>query len=131
MNGNTWLITLTDLRIIFLDKGIIYGLKQIAIPLDRINSITGSTGIIFGDIEIADGNTTHKISNVWKKTVNIFTSMTQEQIQKLKDNETGSTPKTTEASDPMAKLEKLAELMEKGILTSEEFAQQKAKILDS
>ena len=26
MDGNTWLITLTDRRIIFLDKGLIYGL---------------------------------------------------------------------------------------------------------
>ena len=28
MDGNTWLISLTDRRIIFLDKGMIWGLKQ-------------------------------------------------------------------------------------------------------
>lgn len=133
MDGNTWLITLTDIRIIFLDKGMIYGLKQTAIPLERVNNITGSTGIIFGDIEIADGSSNHKITNVWKKTVNVFTSMAQEQIQKLKSSSSSaSSPASSSYSeDPLAKLEKLAGLLEKGILTPEEFAEQKSKILAS
>ena len=36
MNNDTWLITLTDRRIIFLDKGMVYGLRQAVI--DRTKS---------------------------------------------------------------------------------------------
>ena len=45
MDGNTWLITLTDRRIIFLDKGMIYGLKQTTIDLDKVNAVSGETGL--------------------------------------------------------------------------------------
>src|SRR3954451_16863952 len=50
MDGDTWLIALTDRRIIFLDKGMIWGLKQTLIDLDKVNSISGETGIFFGTI---------------------------------------------------------------------------------
>ena len=36
MDGNTWLITLTNERVIFLDKGMLYGLKQTTIDLEKI-----------------------------------------------------------------------------------------------
>ena len=74
MDGNTWLVTLTDRRIIFLDKGMIYGLKQTAIDLDKVNSISGETGIMFGKIAIEDGASQRVIANVWKKTVVAFTN---------------------------------------------------------
>ena len=48
MAGNTWLITLTDRRVIFLDKGMIYGLKQASIDLDKVNAVTGRTGLFLG-----------------------------------------------------------------------------------
>ena len=50
MDGNTWLLTLTDRRIIFLDKGIIYGLSQAIIDLDKVNSISFKTGLFFAEI---------------------------------------------------------------------------------
>ena len=37
LNGNTWLVISTNKRLIFLDKGMIFGLKQIEIPLGKIN----------------------------------------------------------------------------------------------
>lgn len=132
MDGNTWLIALTDMRIIFLDKGMIYGLKQTAIPLEKINSITGSTGIFFGDIEIADGSATHKIENVWKKTVKQFTNLAQEQIRLVTEKSKNPMPVSNSGSgdtDVVTQLEKLAGMLEKGILTQEEFAAQKAKLL--
>jgi hypothetical protein len=68
MDGNTWLIALTDRRIIFLDKGLIYGLKQTAIDLDKVNSISGQTGLMFGKIIVEDGASSRVIGNVMKKT---------------------------------------------------------------
>ena len=128
MDGNTWLLTLTDQRVIFLDKGMIFGLKQEVINLDRINGISCSTGIFFGKIAINDGAKTRWIENVWKKTVKTFTNKVQEAIAHLKDNRNTKTSATSE-NDIVSQLERLASLREKGILTEDEFQQQKKKIL--
>lgn len=127
MEGNTWLITLTNKRIIFLDKGMIWGLKQTSIDLEKVNSISGKTGLIFGDILIEDGAKERKISNVWKKTVKIFTNMVQEAIENRRTQQ--RQPQSKEEDNPYLKLEKLAELKEKGIITEEEFNKEKQKIL--
>ena len=82
MGGNTWLITLTDRKIIFLDKGMFFGMKQETIPLNRVNAVSGSTGIFFGKIIITDGAKDREITNVWKKTVTIFINKCQDAIFK-------------------------------------------------
>lgn len=124
MDGNTWLITLTDRRIIFLDKGMIYGLKQISINLDKINSISGHTGMFFGKIIIGDGSSQYQITYVWKKTVTKFTNLARDAIEKC-----NSTVLVSSSEDLVTKLSKLSGLVEKGILSEDEFNQQKAKLL--
>ena len=126
---NTWLISLTDRRIIFLDKGMIYGLKQEAIPLNRVNAVSGSTGLIFGKIIITDGAKDREITNVWKKTVKIFTNKCQDAIHAT--NQTQHQVSQQPEEDPYAKLEKLASLKEKGIISEDEFEKEKKKILGS
>lgn len=130
MDGNTWLIVLTDLRIIFLDKGMIYGLKQVSISLAKVNGISGSTGLLFGKIEINDGAVIRKIENVWKKTVRNFTNLAQNAIEAYNDKSKGIVQQVaSQQDDIIAKLEKLAFLKEKGILSEEEFQEQKMRIL--
>ena len=80
MDGNTWLIVLTERRVIFLDRGMLYGLRQTVIPIGKINGITGETGMIFGKIAINDGAVVHKIKNVPKGAVLQFTNRLQEVI---------------------------------------------------
>lgn len=84
MDGNTWLITLTDRRVIFLDKGMIYGLKQASIDLDKINAVTGETGLMFGKIKIEDGASQREIEYVWKKTVVKFTNKVRDAMEARK-----------------------------------------------
>lgn len=127
MGANTWLISLTDRRIIFLDKGMIYGLKQEAIPLNRVNAVSGSTGLIFGKIIITDGAKEREITNVLKKTVKIFTNKCQDAIHAINKAQHSNSQKQQE--DPYAKLEKLALLKEKGIISEDEFEKEKKKIL--
>ena len=132
-DNNTWLVALTDNRLLFLDKGMLYGLKQVSVPLDQVTSVSGKTGLIMGEIFVntsgAQGNV--EIKSVIKKAVDIFVKMVQDQIEKYKNKASAqvTTPAQT-ADDPVAKLEKLAEMLDKGLLTEEEFAQQKAKVLD-
>jgi hypothetical protein len=84
MDGNTWLIVLTDKRVIFLDKGLLYGLRQVSVDLDRINSVASNTGLLFGDILITDGARQRKIEDVAKRSVGIFTNKVQEAIDARK-----------------------------------------------
>jgi len=128
MNNNTWLISLTDRRIIFLNKGMIYGLKQEVIPLNRVNAVSGSTGLIFGKIIITDGAKDREITNVWKKTVRLFTNKCQDAIHAINQNQ-HQVPQQQPNEDPYAKLEKLASLKQKGIITEDEFEKEKKKIL--
>jgi len=129
MDGNTWLITLTDRRIIFLDKGMIYGLDQTTIDLDKINAVSGSTGIIFGKITIEDGASRREIDNVWKKTVKIFTNKVQDAIERKRHLSRQPTVAVPVEEDPYSKLERLSGLKDKGIITKDEFLKEKRKIL--
>ncbi|CAB3678035.1 MAG: PH domain-containing protein [Achromobacter pulmonis] len=131
MNNNTWLITLTDKRIIFLDKGLIYGLRQTAIDLDKVNAVSGETGLMFGNIAIQDSAGSYQIRNVWKKTVMRFANRVQEAIEarKARFMQQPAAKAAVPDDDIIAKLERLASLRDRGILTDAEFAEQKARIL--
>lgn len=130
MDGSTWLIVLTDRRIIFLDKGMIYGLKQASIPLDKVNAIAGSTGILFGKLIITDGARERKIENVWKGTVKPFTNKAEWAIENAKRNQ-NSHPQSQAPTvdDKYAKISKLGELLDKGLISQDEFDLEKKKIL--
>lgn len=81
-DGNTWLIVCTNKRILMMDKGMIYGLKLVDIPLDRINSISHTKGLILGKISITDGATTRTIENVSNDTVSFFADTVNKEIEK-------------------------------------------------
>ncbi|NKL21818.1 PH domain-containing protein [Rhizobium leguminosarum] len=126
MDGNTWLITLTDRRIIFLDKGMIFGLKQSSINLDKVNAVSGETGIMFGAIKIEDGATQREVRNVWKKTVVKFVNKVRDALE-ARRHPTASA--AVPANDVVSMLERLASLKANGVLTAAEFDAQKAKLL--
>ena len=78
MDGKTWLIVLTDRRVVFLDKGMLYGLRQTTVPINKISAVSGETGILFGKIAIGVGSEEREISQVIKHTVVPFTNKLQE-----------------------------------------------------
>ncbi|MEX9943288.1 PH domain-containing protein [Providencia rettgeri] len=137
MESKNWLLVLTNYRVIFLHKGMLFGLKQVDINLDNIVSVGGKTGMILGDILIGTSGQNYAISNVSKKTVIPFTNLINEARDKKKN--ISSEQQTTNSeqlsnsstSDLISQLEKLASLKEKGILSEEEFLQQKNKLLNS
>ena len=131
MDGNTWLIVCTERRVIFLDKGMIYGLKQRETPLEKINSVEQKTGMMFGSIGIWDGAAHMEIKNVMKKTVKPFVEAVNRAREGLKVAEEHEQPPSAgKGSDITSQLERLADLRERGFLTDPEFRAQKAKILD-
>jgi phage FluMu protein Com/ribosomal protein S20 len=130
MSGDSWLIALTDKRIIFLDKGFVLGLKQVAIDLDKVNAVSGETGLVWGKISIQDGASAKTISNVWKSTVRPFTNKVRDAIEARKKTFREAI-QTTSSDDLVSRLEKLATLVDRGIITQEEFARQKLRLLET
>lgn len=150
MHGHTWLIVCTDKRVIFLDKGMFYGLQQRETPLERVNSIEQQTGLISGTIGIGDGAEMMQLKEVPKKTVRPFVEVVNKAREALKagtvapqlspnfvnvegagagtgsDQQPSPAPKTL---DIVSQLERLADLRDRGVLTDDEFQNQKNKIL--
>jgi hypothetical protein len=127
-DGNTWLIVATNKRIIMLDKGMIYGVKQVDIPLNRINSISHSKGMLLGKISITDGAVTRTIENIANQTISFFCDTVKKEIELSKNAEnTINTSNTYSAADEIMKFKELLDL---GLLTQEEFNKKKKDILN-
>ncbi|MFC1807880.1 PH domain-containing protein [Candidatus Omnitrophota bacterium] len=123
--GNTWLIVVTNNRLVFLDKGMIYGLKQVELPLYQISGIAHKTGIAFGKIEISTSAGSKTIDMILKQYVVKVTQTISDLARQASAKPATQAPQTDVASQ----IEKLVELKEKGILTEEEFQSQKKKLL--
>lgn len=124
-DGNTWLIVVTDKRLLFLDKGMVYGGRQVEIPLSQISASSSNTGLMFGEIGIATAGGSKTIGMIPKEDVAKVSQIISNLINKTPGVE--ALPK--ESNDTIAQLERLAELKKQGILTEEEFQQQKKKLL--
>lgn len=133
-DGNTWLITVTDKRILFLDKGMIYGLKQVEIPIDKINSVSHSKGMMFGSIVIHHGSANMEIKQIQKPTLNPLVEAINIEIDSYKNNGSNDerlSSKTTETPFNAAEeIMKYKKLLDEGILTEEEFQAKKKQLLD-
>mgnify|MGYP001170632758 FL=1 len=65
-DGNTWLICITDRRVLFIDKGMIAGMKSTEIPLDSVGSVNYETKMMGGNITIVASGTEKKIGKMRK-----------------------------------------------------------------
>jgi len=129
MGGNTWLIVCTNTRIIFLDKGMLYGLKQVETLLEKINSISQQQGLLLGAIAIWDGASKTVITNVPKRSVKPFVEAVNKAIANIKKTPESNTQQKG-VEDTAAQIEKMASLRDKGILTEEEFQAKKSRLLN-
>lgn len=128
-DGNTWLIVCTNKRILMLDKGMIYGLKLIDIPLDRINSISHSKGLILGKISITDGATTRTIQNVSNITVSFFADTVNKEIELYKQAKNNRSNQVVNPISVADELIKYKQLLDMDALTQEEFDAKKKELL--
>lgn len=124
--GNTWLIVSTNKRILFLDKGMFFGLKQIEIPINKINSIGFKKGLILGEIEIWDGASKMKIENVSKDTLSPFVDAVNKTRNKI-DTLNNNTKSQISAADEILKFKSL---LDQGIISQEEFDKKKKDLLN-
>ena len=142
MAKRTWLAVCTTRRVLFLDRGMFFGLRQLQMNLDRIQAIDSSFGLIFGSIRVWDGAASMTISMVLKSTVAPFVKTVQDAMDRYKRlmvhdlasaatnahataTTTGSLPQTHLIDE----LERLAKLKADGHLSEQEYASAKAKML--
>ena len=133
-NGNGILVA-TNKRLVFVDKGLVFGLKVEDFPYDKVSSIQYETGLVFGSLTIFTTGNKAIITNVLKGKVRIFSDWVRARITKSKESAiVQSSPNPTsipqEGINIVEQLEKLAKLKHQGILTEEEFNAQKKKILN-
>ena len=125
-DGNTWLICITDRRVLFIDKGMIAGMKSTEIPLDSVGSVNYETKMMGGNITIVASGT-EKIGKMRKQDVKDICNLISEAAAKMKKglhlvgrqhlkNQNGRV--------------KNPELKDAGVLTEDEFNEQKAKLLE-
>lgn len=144
MNNRTWLAVCTNRRVLFLNRGMFFGLDQIQLNLDRIQSINSSFGIAFGTIRVWDGAASMNIGLVLKTSVAPFVRTVQEAMDKYKRlmvyelaatatnaHQTASHAGNTPKSQLLNELERLAKLKADGHLSEDEYSAAKAKLIAS
>ncbi|MEI6435784.1 MAG: PH domain-containing protein [Bacteroidota bacterium] len=130
-SGKIGILVATEQRLIFIDKGFVYGLKIEDFHYDKIISIQHETGLVHGKIVLTSAGNHAEISNVIKDRVKPFCDKVKMIISDLNKSQSSQNQNTNtnQAIDIADQLLKLANLKEKGILTEAEFQSQKIKLL--
>ncbi|MCY3801534.1 MAG: PH domain-containing protein [Chloroflexi bacterium] len=126
--GGTGLLVATNKRLFFTDKRRFTGLQVEDFLYETINSVSARTGMILGSIRIHTAGNIEVIDNVENELVHPFAEFVRNKISAANSRANVAAPATSSLAD---ELKKLAELVDMGILTKEEFEQQKAKLLGS
>lgn len=131
VDKNVSLITCTNKRVIFLAKGVLLGLKQREMPLNKINSIDHKKGTFLelGEISITDGSSKMTVTKVNREQVAPFVNAVSSAMEEF--NQVANSSIVTQGDDAASKIEKLYELSQKGIISKEEFKEKKQNLLDS
>ncbi len=127
-NGNGILVA-TNKRLIFIDKGILYGLKVEDFGLDKISSIQYETGLLLASIKIMASGNIAEIKNIQKLNARDFSEKVRLKLAEPKKQDQILQVTQNNQVDIADQLTKLANLKNQGILTQEEFDQQKQKLL--
>lgn len=143
--NHTWLCVCTNRRILFLDRGMFWGLRQLQMNLDRVQSIDSSYSLFFGKIRIWDGASAIEVGLIPKPCIAPFVRIVQDSMDRYKRmmvhdivGQAGHVRPVTAQAAPAApsandawlsELERLAQLKTAGHLTDDEYAAAKAKLM--
>lgn len=135
-NSRIGLLVATDRRLVFVDKGFV-SLKVEDFPYDKISSIQYQTGWLFGEITIFTSGNRADIKQLAKDQTRNFAETVRNRIsggagpQEPKPQVPVASSDAPTDDDLVSKLERLARLRDQGILTPEEFSEQKALVLSA
>lgn len=134
MNDRTWLMASTNKRVLLVNKNMLVGMQQMEVPLNHINAITYTTGIVFSTIIITHGASSMKIEQVAKGSEKYFVEATNKAIREYGVNVNIVNPQPTQQSTsaPFSaadEIRKFKELLDMGAITQEEFDAKKKQLL--
>jgi hypothetical protein len=132
--GNNGLLVATDRRALFVSEGVVHHSFE-DFPYDRITTVTSSRGMTFGKIVINTAGAARVIEKLSKGEAEAVAAVIRERVEAV-TRERHQAPMASpagpgEAPSVAAQLRELAELRDQGILTSDEFDTQKARLLGS
>lgn len=119
------ILVATDRRLIFVDKEFIYGLNVEDFSYDKVSSIQYETSLMLASIDIHTSDNIVEIDGVGKYEAELFCKKVRDFMSHPKEyfqNDSGPTV--------LDQLEQLGRLKENGVLSEDEFNEQKKKLLD-
>ncbi len=125
--SGTGILVATNRRLIFINKGM-FSLKVEDFSYDKITSIEYKKGLLVGEITIYASGNRATIENIGKNEAQNFAEFIRANLGNMNKVQ-NSEIVASNSDDIVSKLERLAVLKEKGILSEDEFLTQKAKIL--
>lgn len=129
-NGSIGVLVATNKRLVFVDKGLIYGVRVEDFSYDRISSMEYRTGLIVGKIIMYSSGNKAEIQYCDKAFVQNFVEYARARTSGVAEHASAPEPVAQPASDPISQLERLAKLRDSGVLTEDEFQLEKRKLLD-
>lgn len=135
-NNGTGILVATQKRLLFVDKGLLGGLKVEDFPLDKISSLQYSTGMLLGEITVFTSGNKAIIKNVDKGQTRTFAEGVRARIESRSAATKVSAPPPAAIQAPASstaglidELGKLGALKTQGLLSEEDFAAAKKKLL--
>ena len=114
----------TDRRLIFIDKEFMYGLKVEDYSYDKVASIQYETSFMLASIDVNVSGYIVEIDGVGKYEAELFCEKVRNFMSRPKEFSQAKSEPTI-----LDQLEQLGRLKESGVLTEEEFDEQKRKLL--
>lgn len=125
-NGGNGILVATNKRLVFVDKKMIFGIRVEDFPYDRITNIKYETSLLYGKLTIYTAAKKAVIDQVTKSSVRSFGDWIRARISPATGN---VLDRDSGQADSIAKLERLVKLKAEGILSEDEFIEQKRRIL--
>jgi hypothetical protein len=121
------IVALTDQRLLFVFHGML-GHAVEDFPLDRLENVQTKVGMTSGDLTVSSAGKSTVIKSIYKSDLKRLADALRQRIA------VGSQPVQAAPADSLDvadQLAKFAALRDQGVLTEEEFATQKEKLLNS
>lgn len=125
------LMVITNKRAFFMLKGLLFGLKIISFQYEQISGVYSEKGLMFGSIIIGSSGTNQKIAKVLITGIDKAVRLINEHIEAQKNSNlnisiNNNIPVQISLAD---EIRSLAALRDDGLITEEEFQEQKRKLL--
>lgn len=128
--SNTWLVVLTNERFLFLDHALLTkSVDTQSVRLDRVQAVSASQGFLLGKIMVDLSARVITIDNCQKKDVAAMAEIANRLLKDQAGKASSGQGAPAAAVDFAEQIAKLATLRDSGVLTEEEFAEAKRKVI--